>query len=123
MSGRVAPGPFLLPFALQGVPERDILLEKRALSGYENAVHTKRLLAEQGMAQVVLVTSAIHMPRAAACFRAQGVDIAPSPCDYLALRFRPSVHDFWPNADAGRKFQAAAREWVGLAWYRLRGRI
>jgi uncharacterized SAM-binding protein YcdF (DUF218 family) len=34
----------------QGVPARDILLENRALSGYENAVETGKLLAERGMA-------------------------------------------------------------------------
>ena len=55
----------------QGLPAHDILLEDRALSGYENAVETAKLMSKRGIRKIVLVTSAVHMPRAAACFRAK----------------------------------------------------
>lgn len=106
-----------------GLPAHDILLEDRALSGYENAVETAKLMSQRGIRRIVLVTSAVHMPRAAACFCAERLMIVPSPCDYQAEPFRLSARSFWPNPDAGRKFQMAMREWLGLAWYRLRGRI
>jgi uncharacterized SAM-binding protein YcdF (DUF218 family) len=107
----------------QAIPERDIVMEDRALSGYENAVHCAKLLSERRIRNVLLVTSAIHMPRAAACFRAQGVCFTPAPCDYLTPQYRLSASSLWPNAGAGMKFQIAAREWLGLLWYRLHGRL
>lgn len=107
----------------QGIPEQALLMEDRALSGYENAVECGKLLSERGLARALLVTSAVHMPRAIACFRAQGVDVTPAPCDHLAGRFRLSPGGFWPSAHAAKKFQIAAREWLGLLWYRLHGRI
>lgn len=108
-----------------GVPEEDLVLEEEALSGFENAAYCAQLLEQRGITRVLLVTSAIHMPRAVRCFRAQGVDITPSASDHLT-RPRwpiPTPASFWPNAIAAQKFQAAAREWIGLVWYRVRGRI
>ena len=107
----------------QGVAGHDIVLEDRALSGYENAVETAKVMAQRGIGKIMLVTSAAHMPRAAGCFRGQGVDMVASPCDYEAERFRFAARNFWPNAEAGRKFQMAMREWMGLGWYWMRGRI
>jgi uncharacterized SAM-binding protein YcdF (DUF218 family) len=94
------------------------------LSGYENAVQCAKLLAERELVNVLLVTSAVHMPRAAACFRAQGVAITPAACDHLTRPRWPALSptSFWPNATAGQESHTAAREWMGLAWYRLRGR-
>jgi len=70
----------------------------------------------------VVVTSAMHMPRAIACFRAAGwARIIPQPDDYEAF---PS----WGNLGTVRivsrltLLDLAAHEWLGLAYYRLSGR-
>ena len=109
----------------QGIPARDVVMEDQALSGYENAVNCSKLLSERELDNILLVTSAVHMPRAAASFRAQGVAITPAACDHLTRPSWPKITptSFWPNAIAGQKCQTAAREWLGLLWYRLRGRI
>ena len=86
-------------------------------------MHGSRLFADRDLVNVLLVTSAVHMPRAAACFRQQGVNVVPAPCDHLAGPVQLSATSFWPNATAGVKFQTAAREWLGLTWYRLKGRL
>jgi uncharacterized SAM-binding protein YcdF (DUF218 family) len=49
----------------------------------EEAEAVKKLIAN---APAAVVTSAWHLPRAAALFRGAGVDIIPCPADFLALR-------------------------------------
>ena len=73
-----------------GVPEQAIVLDDRSRTTYENAAGTKRLL---GQSSVLLVTSASHMPRAAALFRKQGFDVTPAACNY-------TVGD-WPDVWSG----------------------
>jgi uncharacterized SAM-binding protein YcdF (DUF218 family) len=107
----------------QGIPERDLAMEDQALSGYENAVETGKLLSELGKNRVLLVTSAVHMPRAAACFHARGICVTPAACDYLTREYRVSLSSFWPSADAAKKSQTAAREWLGLVWYWFHDRL
>lgn len=47
-----------------GVPAHAILLEGRSMNTRENALYTAELLAREGHERVLLVTSALHMPRA-----------------------------------------------------------
>ena len=54
-----------------GVPREAILVEERSRNTYENARETRELLSERGIRDVLLVTSALHMPRALAVFRSQ----------------------------------------------------
>ena len=63
-----------------GVPRAAILQEPRSRNTYENAIETRRLLAAEGIDRVLLVTSALHMPRAVALFRGAGFDVGfPHP--------------------------------------------
>ncbi|BFU94433.1 MAG: conserved protein of unknown function [Nitrospira sp.] len=64
-----------------GVPEDDIVIDGTARNTYENATATRRLLQEKS---VLLVSSASHLPRAAALFRKQGFQVMPVPCGYFA---------------------------------------
>ncbi len=69
---------------------------------------------------VLLITSAFHMPRAMACARAAGLAVIPYPVDYRSrpgIRFSPDVIGNLENLNL------AAHEYVGMAWYRLTGRI
>jgi uncharacterized SAM-binding protein YcdF (DUF218 family) len=65
-----------------GVPQEAIILETASRNTYENAINSKRLLEAHGLHQVLLVTSALHMPRALALFRALGIDAGPAPTDF-----------------------------------------
>ena len=56
-----------------GVPRSAILEESASRNTHENAAYTRRLLLTHGVRKVLLVTSAIAMPRALAAFRAQSV--------------------------------------------------
>jgi len=70
----------------------------------------------------VVVTSAMHMPRVMACFRAAGWgDVVPFPTDYRVVMGRWSTGTFQAAANLAL-LDFAAHEWVGLAYYRLTGR-
>jgi len=75
------------------------------------------LVAVDAAQRWLLVTSAVHMPRAVACYRAAGWDVTPYPTNFrrgpdrLALALPENLEDV----------DSAAHEWIGLLYYRLRG--
>ena len=101
-------------------PER-LLQENRSLNTYESVLYSKALAAPRPGQVWLLVTSAVHMPRAIAAFRAQGWPVLAYPVAYQSEgRY---VTD--PNAGLGDELQLldlAAREWIGLFAYRVLGR-
>ncbi|TVQ34776.1 MAG: YdcF family protein [Geminicoccaceae bacterium] len=103
-----------------GFDPRDFLFEERSRNTFENAVYSFDLVGAQGQPWL-LVTSAFHMPRSVAAFRAAGFDVVPHPVDFRALHPR----DTWRGVDlAGRfdRFRTASREFIGLVSYRALGR-
>jgi len=71
----------------------------------------------------VVVTSAMHMPRVMGCFRAAGwPEVIPYPTDYRVVLGGWGIATFG-IADNLALLDAALHEWVGLAYYRLTGRI
>ncbi|WEX08871.1 YdcF family protein [Chelativorans sp. AA-79] len=101
-----------------GIPEQRIDLEERSRNTCENAVQSKAVANPQPGDSWLLITSAFHMPRAVACFRAAGFPITPYPVDYLT---RPSdVQRPAPSIAVGLYLaDLAAHEWIGLAAYHL----
>jgi uncharacterized SAM-binding protein YcdF (DUF218 family) len=104
-----------------GVPPERLLYEARARDTWENAVFSKALAHPAAGEVWLLVTSAIHMPRAVAVFRAAGWDIVPYPVAY------ETPNRFWlaalaSLADKDRVLEDAGHEWAGLLTYRLEGR-
>ena len=107
-----------------GVPEDAIILESDSATTRENAINTKRILEERELDMVLLVTSALHMPRALATFHAVGVNAAPSPTDYEVVeKQKTTVLDFLPDAEALEGTTKAMKEYLGYAVYWMRGWI
>lgn len=105
-----------------GVDEDRILLERVSKTTYESAIEVTRLLHGLRQKQVCLVTSAIHMPRAAAVFRAQGIEVSAHAVDHRYVR--PTLDEaFIPQVTALTKSTAALHEFVGYAWYYLTNRL
>jgi uncharacterized SAM-binding protein YcdF (DUF218 family) len=70
----------------------------------------------------IVVTSALHMPRAIACFRASGWDdVVPYPTDYKVVPGAWGIGTF-RAAENLALLDVAAHEWLGLAYYRWSGR-
>jgi uncharacterized SAM-binding protein YcdF (DUF218 family) len=105
-----------------GVPHESILIDSNSRDTHENAVNTAAIWREKGFRSGLLVTSAFHMPRALATFRAIGLDVTPWPADpgqkNLAI---DTVFDFVPDASALEATTTAVKEWIGLAAYRMLG--
>ena len=107
----------------QGVPEDALLLENSSRTTYENAMLTEEELKEHGFGKILLVTSALHMPRAMAAFGKQAaarVTAAPLPpqiTEPAAGGPQPWLPD-WRTLDASRSI---IKEYAGLFVYWLRG--
>lgn len=106
-----------------GVPGDDILLESKSANTYENAIRTAELMDRRGLDCVLLVTSALHMPRALAVFRSAGIKAVPAPTDVQVDDRIYTVLDVLPDAGALAGSTAAIREYVGHLVYDWRGWI
>ncbi|MFN8058238.1 MAG: YdcF family protein [Vicinamibacterales bacterium] len=107
----------------QGVPAQAILVERRSQTTFENAAETFALLQPLGMTRIALVTEAFHMPRSVAVFVHQGFDVVPAPFNHHTERSDWSVRDLTPAARHAATVSLVLHEWLGLGWYRLRGRL
>lgn len=104
-----------------GVPPGAIVLDKLSVDT-ESQARTMRALLEGE--PCILVTSAAHMRRSLALFRKHGVTALPAPTDYLSQRRADwSPGDLFPSVPALKGAQAAAHEYLGLAWAHLTGAI
>jgi uncharacterized SAM-binding protein YcdF (DUF218 family) len=83
----------------------------------ESARTTRALMEPQPDERWLLVTSALHMPRSVACFRAAGWDVIPYPADFQR---GPNPFHFGLIENLA-DLDLAAHEWLGLVYYRLRG--
>ncbi len=87
----------------------------------DEAVNTARLAAERGWTRILLVTSAAHMPRAAATFRQAGVTVVPAPCNFLTDHWGPQSPLHIPSWDGFMSFSVWLHEKIGWLEYRRRG--
>jgi len=110
-----------------GIREGHFWVEDRSRNTYESGIEVKRILGNRFPTKVrhriVLVTSAWHMPRAVGVFNRLGIDVIPAPCDYLSGSSGISIRGLVPSYEALSAFSLAFREWMGIAVYRLQGRI
>lgn len=101
-----------------GLPRDRLLLDAASRNTHENAVESARLLAD-ARGPVLLVTSAYHMPRAAACFAKAGLPVVPWPVD--ALRSDPGFGDAVPRPWSLNCSRIAIREHLGTLAYWVAG--
>lgn len=114
---------------MMGVPRSAMLLEPTSLNTRENAVNTKQIMDAQGIRQILLVTSAMHMPRSLLIFKKLGINAIPAQTDYTAahldsesLKTLEAVTlDLLPDADQLRRTTRALKEYIGIFIYWLRG--
>jgi uncharacterized SAM-binding protein YcdF (DUF218 family) len=102
------------------VPASALVLEERSRSTRDNAVNTARLARERGIHQVLLVTSAVHMPRARLLFESTGIHVVPVPVSQYARC--ETWHDCWlPAPGALWRSGRALKEYAGLIAVRIDG--
>lgn len=104
-----------------GVPPKRIELESRSRNTDENARFSYQEARPRPGETWLLVTSALHMPRAVGAFWRAGWQITPFPVDYLTRPTPPLVHNF-SLLQGLSLLTVALKEWVGLAGYYATGR-
>lgn len=113
-----------------GVPSSAMILENTSQNTYENAVNTKEIITENGFETVLLVTSAMHMPRSVKLFEKQGISVIPIPVDYSIVddaegdqSFLDILYGFMPNAGNLTVTTNVMKEYIGIWTYTLQGQI
>ncbi|MEE3716352.1 YdcF family protein [Tumidithrix elongata RA019] len=111
---------------LLGVPASAILQDSTSLNTRENAVNVQQILQSRKINRILLVTSALHMPRSLAIFKRLGIEAIAAPTDFWVVNNTnekgwTAILDFLPNAEALRKTNNALREIVGLWTYTILG--
>jgi uncharacterized SAM-binding protein YcdF (DUF218 family) len=116
---------------IMGVPRTALWLESNSRNTEENAVESRKILDQEGVHSIILVTSALHMPRAVRLFEQQGLTVIPAPTDFMvtdddwAYYTQPSIDvqlmNLMPSADDLQLTSRAIKEQLGALFYRLRG--
>ncbi len=117
--------------SLTGVPGDAIWQQSKSQNTYEDALYSAEMLRDKGIEEIVLVTSAMHMPRAKALFEHQGLSVIPAPVDFTITEknwesvFRPGLDEaiiyLLPNASSLGLTTNALKEYLGMLVYDLRG--
>ncbi len=94
--------------------------EDRSQDTWQNAAKSAAILREAGIDSVYVVTHAWHMRRAMIAFRAAGLRAVAAP---LGMERGPPIawQTFVPHVSSWQASYYAMHEWIGCAWYALRG--
>ena len=103
-----------------GVAESSIHVDASANNTWENAANMKEMLAEKNISTIILVTTAWHMPRSAASFKAHGLKVIAAPCDFKVSRMGYGLRSALPRWDVFSESCDALHEYLGIFWYRVK---
>jgi uncharacterized SAM-binding protein YcdF (DUF218 family) len=82
---------------------------------WAEATEYKRLFGDS--AQLILVTSAAHMPRAMKLFHKAGLSPIAAPTNHLVKKSPQPDFWFWlPSSINIQKMESAVHEYVGMGW-------
>jgi uncharacterized SAM-binding protein YcdF (DUF218 family) len=96
-------------------------IEGKSNNTYENGLFSSRLLKGVGIGEILLVTTAWHMPRAVEAFERAGMRVIPAPTGAMGAQAGPlEIMDWMPKASALHMSFYALHEMAGRLWYRWR---
>jgi uncharacterized SAM-binding protein YcdF (DUF218 family) len=102
-----------------GVPIADLLLEDQSQNTYENAQYSEKMLLDRGYRQRhLLITSAFHARRAAACFKKTRIQFDVFSTHYLSEKVS-GLDLIKPDVYALMKWQYLIKEWLGWGVYKM----
>lgn len=116
---------------LMEVPQEALWLQPKSQNTYEDALYSAEILREKEVDEVILVTSAMHMPRAVRLFEHQGIKVVPAATDFRVTQ--ASLDEFsqpdpasWaimalPNVSYLSLTTNVMKEYLGMFVYGLRG--
>jgi uncharacterized SAM-binding protein YcdF (DUF218 family) len=103
-----------------GVPANQINVETASRDTAENAFYSQKICQREGYRRPILITSALHLPRAVRLFRAAGLDVLPVPAYRRTWEDQAFYWRSWlPSATALETTSDALHEYLGLTYYWL----
>ncbi len=108
----------------RGVPPSAIIEENHSLTTHQNAVYSAQILKALGISRFLLVTSALHMPRAMASFQKQGLmPIAAASPPQIVVPDEPDFSFWVPDLRTLDASRSILKEYLGMLAYWARGWI
>ena len=105
-----------------GIDETKIQLMTKTYDTHDEAVEITKVLGKKE--EFALVTSASHMPRAMALFRAAGAKPIAAPGEFLLKRKKLNSWRYYiPQAAYLRLLETAWHEYLGIFWSYLKGQL
>ncbi len=107
-----------------GVPRDAIVAPGDSVRTHTDAQIVERIVDERDLDQLLLVTSALHMPRAMAVFQSTGLMVFPASADFEVTEVGYRNESPWlPATEAFASSARALHEYAGMIWYRHKGWI
>ena len=106
-----------------GVNEADIILDDKALNTRQSAVRTPVFLGKNYTGeQSLIITSAVHMPRALACYRKAGMNPVPYSTS-VTVPYELKLTNFGISSENLFKWSMLMHEMVGMVLYKIMGYV
>jgi len=108
-----------------GIPDKDILVDSLSNNTHENAVNSAGILRDSlPQGKFLLITSALHMARAKACFKKQGIDADIFPTSKMSGKRRWDIGFLLvPDVANIATWERLLHEWLGYVVYYIAGYI
>lgn len=100
------------------IPGQRIKLDMKSDNTKEHAEELNKMFENKNI-KIGLVTSAYHMKRSEREFKKYFSNVVSLPSDYLYTTSSLSISSFIPSSANLYKFHIAAREIIGIMWYRI----
>jgi len=103
-----------------GMPRGQVIVENRSRNTLENSQAVRRIVKGN---RIVLATSAYYMKRAVIMFGKRGFTVIPAPTYFQVQSRKTGYFMAIPGAGNLARSSLALAEWMGLAWWGLRGEL
>ena len=104
---------------LLGIPSENVLTSIKPHNTEEEALCYLSLFGKSH--KLILVTDAIHMPRAMLLFKRVGLNPIAAPTNHLVKKdFKENKIHFLPSADNISKMEYSMHEYIGIIWAKIK---
>ena len=111
-------GESLKKYAIEmGVPDSAIKISGLVTTTEDESKEVRKLLPTSN--NIILVTSAFHMPRSKSLFEKQGFKVITYPVDSKVSLEGKTIIDYLPEADSFKRSETGIRELIGRVFYAI----
>ena len=103
-----------------GIPAEDIVTDALSRNTWENAVNSGKIIdSAHWQGPFLLISSALHLPRAGLAFTKQGMNVVPYPCDFDSKNVGNNFMEDYllPSGLALNRWDSFIKEIAGMTVY------